>query len=230
MFFKSIIGATCTCLAIVSFNANAIVVNTLNGVEYQWLELTATQGMSRNEVEAGIAAATPDDVLYGYKYASRALVEDLYLSYATWDGIDGWHGNTAVANGVGMFFEDFGTLATEHFRTTVISVVDGPRVAVSDLWTNFMLYGDLQECGTYTCRSRITLYSNIFGMYVVAEQRSAYGWDATNTRPLFADNNFVSSDHGSLLVRVSAIPIPAAVWMFGSGFIGLIGFARCKVS
>ena len=127
-------------------------------------------------------------------------------------------------------FEDFGTLATEQFRTTIISVVDGPRVAVSDLWTNFMLYGDSQECGTNTCRSRIILYSNLFGAFAAAEQRSAYGWDATNTSPLFPDNNFVSSDQGALLVHVSAIHIPAAVWMFGSGLIGLIGFAKCKVS
>ncbi len=28
--------------------------------------------------------------------------------------------------------------------------------------------------------------------------------------------------------NVSAIPIPAAVWMFGSGFIGLVGFSRRK--
>ena len=27
---------------------------------------------------------------------------------------------------------------------------------------------------------------------------------------------------------VSAIPVPAAVWLFGSGFVGLVGFARRK--
>ena len=29
-------------------------------------------------------------------------------------------------------------------------------------------------------------------------------------------------------VTISSVPIPAAVWLFGSGLIGLIGFARCK--
>jgi len=33
---------------------------------------------------------------------------------------------------------------------------------------------------------------------------------------------------GHALVRVSAVPIPAAVWLFGSGLIGLIGLARRK--
>jgi len=31
-------------------------------------------------------------------------------------------------------------------------------------------------------------------------------------------------------VNVSAVPIPAAVWLFGSGLLGLIGVARRKVS
>ena len=31
-------------------------------------------------------------------------------------------------------------------------------------------------------------------------------------------------------VNVSAVPIPAAVWLFGSGLLGLIGIARRKVS
>jgi hypothetical protein len=26
--------------------------------------------------------------------------------------------------------------------------------------------------------------------------------------------------------NVSAVPVPAAVWLFGSGLIGLVGFAR----
>ncbi len=29
-------------------------------------------------------------------------------------------------------------------------------------------------------------------------------------------------------IPVSAVPVPAAVWLFGSGLIGLIGVARCK--
>ena len=86
MVFKSIIGATCTCLAVVSINANSSVITTLNGVEYEWLELTATEGMSRDQVEASIASALPGDTLYGYDYASRTLVKDLLYSYSSWDG------------------------------------------------------------------------------------------------------------------------------------------------
>jgi len=36
--------------------------------------------------------------------------------------------------------------------------------------------------------------------------------------------------YGSYLVSASAVPVPAAVWLFGSGLIGLIGVARRKKS
>ena len=32
------------------------------------------------------------------------------------------------------------------------------------------------------------------------------------------------------IIKLSAVPIPAAVWLFGSGLIGLIGIARRKKS
>lgn len=37
-----------------------------------------------------------------------------------------------------------------------------------------------------------------------------------------------SSLSHSAIVRISPVPIPAAVWLFGSGLIGLIGMARRK--
>ena len=35
-------------------------------------------------------------------------------------------------------------------------------------------------------------------------------------------------DRSSLIVETSTIPVPSAVWLFGSGLIGLLGFARRK--
>ena len=39
-----------------------------------------------------------------------------------------------------------------------------------------------------------------------------------------------NSEVGIYMVRTSAVPIPAAVWLFGSGLIGLVGMARRKKS
>jgi hypothetical protein len=35
---------------------------------------------------------------------------------------------------------------------------------------------------------------------------------------------------GALRVDVSAVPLPAAIWLFGTGLLGLIGFSKCRKS
>lgn len=46
-------------------------------------------------------------------------------------------------------------------------------------------------------------------------------------------SNYVSGDPGYIVANnasVSAVPVPAAVWLFGSGLLGLTGFARRKAA
>jgi len=43
-------------------------------------------------------------------------------------------------------------------------------------------------------------------------------------------DNTAGVDIGSYLVATSAVPIPSALWLFGSGLIGLIGLARRKTN
>lgn len=43
------------------------------------------------------------------------------------------------------------------------------------------------------------------------------------------EGTFTGSDVIAKLGKVSVVPVPAAVWLFGSGLIGLVGFARRKV-
>lgn len=53
---------------------------------------------------------------------------------------------------------------------------------------------------------------------------SGNGFDATN-----ANWSFSAQETGSTYsMTVTAAPIPAAVWLFGSGLIGLIAVARRK--
>jgi len=39
----------------------------------------------------------------------------------------------------------------------------------------------------------------------------------------------IGSGHSLTLTNISSVPVPAAVWLFGSGLLGLIGVARRKV-
>lgn len=107
-----------------SLSANAVVQNTINGIDYDWFELSETQGLSRDQVEARLADV--NDVLYGFEYASRQLVEDLFSSYASYDGLDGWHGDASTVSGIKALISDFGpTHTTYNPGTSVTSTVDG---------------------------------------------------------------------------------------------------------
>lgn len=44
----------------------------------------------------------------------------------------------------------------------------------------------------------------------------------------FTGASFLLSSNGTLSYGVSAVPVPAAVWLFGSGLVGMIGVARRK--
>lgn len=227
MGFKSIALTAITITF--SINVNASVLNTLNGINYEWLELTETAGMSREQVEAGIAAASLGDVLYGYEYASRQLIEDLFLSYAPWDGREWWHESSEVVDGTAKYLNDFGILYTFNFSSIFnVLTVDYEWVPSNGESSSGFLFGLSSECGSLlqTCGGSMA-YHSMDGVPVVAYQQANYGWDAT-TEPHLISANHASQSIGSHLVRISSVPVPAAVWLFGSGLIGLINVARRK--
>ncbi len=51
------------------------------------------------------------------------------------------------------------------------------------------------------------------------------GVDLLNEQYSSGSGNYEHFSHASLLVR-TPVPIPAAVWLFGSGLLGLIGFSK----
>ncbi len=228
MVFKSIIGAICACLTVVSINVNAVVLNTLNGVDYEWLELTATTGMSRNQVEAELNDV--NSALYGYEYASKSLVEELLLSYSSWDGLSGYHGASFVIEGMNRFTNDFGVTRTVSLsRQFGKSLVDGGSVMYDTVKYAFGYYGGSPDCnaGGLTCYGGTAISYNT-GVSNSALQSKELGWSQDNPT-LNVSANVVYSDIASFLVYGSPVPVPAAVWLFGSGIIGLIAVARRKV-
>jgi len=55
---------------------------------------------------------------------------------------------------------------------------------------------------------------------------SGNGFDATDVNWTFSANDIGSS----YSMTITAVPVPAAVWLFGSGLLGLVGVARRKNS
>ncbi len=57
------------------------------------------------------------------------------------------------------------------------------------------------------------------------------GFDLSGAFTIYAQNDFGASVFSTSLKGVSApsaVPLPAAIWLFGSGLIGLLGISRRK--
>ena len=208
MNFKSI--ALAMSVLFLSTSVHAVVINTINGVDYEWLELTETEGLSRAQVEAQLNDSS--STLFDYEYASRTLVKDLFFSYATWDGIDGLHNSLDVIAGTSQFVTDFGYT----FSTTDRLYARG-------------FYGLTDECAVdASCHGGIDILIDNSGVAIAGEQSAWLGWsDVTTDAPLWNKNDSTGRI-GSFLVKVSVVPIPSAAWLFGSGLIGLVSIARRK--
>ena len=238
MVLKSIIGTACIGLAVISASANAVVIRPLNGINYKWMELTATVGMSRVEVEAQLSDS--NSALYGYEYASRELFDDLLHSYASWDGISGWHAESGPASGMAQYISDFGSLVEFTYTPDTLTDVHGSTYEYDFQYVTQGYYGVDGECVStgFSCLSNTrVLYFE--GAASATYQVVSYGWDSAAPTPVtdyfiptpkkkVDDTDY--SDYGSHLVKAPAVPIPASIWLFGSGLIGLIGIARRKKS
>jgi len=201
-----LLGAVCACLAAVSFNARAIIVDngtytTVDGVD--WLDLTATSGMSYNDVSAQLG---PGGTLEGWAYASTAQVEGLWTAFGGDAAYyDGW---STQNNGLfDLIAPLFGDLVCEF-----------SSCAVGEGWS-YWLTGDAASSNTQW-------YSFT---YDSVGQAATQTYDLISSLHNEASNSDADVSRGSALIRVAPVPIPAAGWLFGTGLLGLFGIARRKV-
>ena len=219
--FVSIITAL-----VLSTNVNAVIINTLNDVNYEWLELTETSGLSRNQVESMLTDSSSN--LYGYQYASRSLIEDLLLSYAPYDGKVGFHTDSIVVSGVAKMLDDFGLIQDLMRYTETAQTTDFDYVTFNRDISSYGMYGLDDECGNDRSSCMMSLWVIAESDNLVAAWQQENGWDSSGQSIGYLKTNSLDGT-GSYLVReMSAVPVPAATWLFGSGVIGLVGFARRK--
>lgn len=230
MAIKSIIGATCVCLAVVSFNVSAISIpsNYIDNGGYttnkklglDWLDLSYTFGVAYNDASNAVALVEGG----GWTYATNEQVNTLFNDFfPDWTASD--------LNGT----------SSGQLEPNLAFGIDVPEIeAFHELFNGSTWFGDGYEfnvaSGLYRdeldiLRMMGTSYVDYTDIYN-SDRYSIAGPDYYEDFDVYADNMPISrfdDRFGMYLVRdVSAVPIPATAWLFGSGIIGLIGFARRK--
>ena len=199
----SLLGAMCTCLAAVSFNANAALIevdwlstgdkkitrDVTNGLD--WLDLDLSINLDVSEVTGMLGSG---GAFEGFRYATVDEVANLYTSAGLFEHLSGDVGDRALV----VAFQDM------RGRT--------PSSATD--------YGITGTHGATSNGQRIysEIHSSVFNN--ITTVLSNAGEIETNQR----DDRW-----GHMLVKTSPVPIPSAAWLFGSGLIGIIGVARRKV-
>lgn len=214
MVFKFKLGAVCACLMLVSFSASAVVLQErLGGLAYYdadadltWLA-DATSGANRKN---GGTIRTWEN--------ANAWVGSLDVA-----GVTGWRLPTTLQPDSSCFPQE----STGNYAYNCTG---------SELGNMFytVLGGSAKERIENTHNDNYDLFSNI---------KSYRYWSATEyaldtSFAWYFYTNIGRQNYGTKEGRyfmwavksgdVSVVPVPAAVWLFGSGLIGLVGVARRK--
>ena len=124
---------------------------------------------------------------------------------------------TVLYENAGIVIDNPGTPHNQATASQLISLM-GASVGFPGIDQISEGYAGLNEPGTYLAYAP------------QAEARATYTQGGLAAIP----DNVVSFDTigtaGSYLVRSSVVPIPPALWLFGSGLLGLVGIARRKAN
>jgi hypothetical protein len=200
-------------LTIFSFNVNAAIISvdwktagdglitrdTVSGLD--WLDLTETNGLTYEYVSGQLGAGGQFD---GYRYATNSEAVALWANF----GID------------------LNTGATTYIPGYVDPAIENAAMFMGNIFNE---YNADDRFGVYGLTGE-TLRTGIY--YTLGAWESVWeGVTYTYYSPIGAREapSYTSAIYqGSYLVKPDVIPVPAAVWLFGSGLVGLIGVARRK--
>ena len=193
-----------------------VVRDTTSGLE--WLNLTQTANLSYAQVSAELGAGGGFE---GWRYASNAEVVGLFGDYFGISLAAAFYGELPA-------FVDPGVrLASETLSDGVSggSDINSPNA-------NYRLIGftaDVRDNGNpfvLGARSRWT-DTDYFTVRDPLDTLDYAGWDPN---ALITDTTFAHEWVGSYLVRPTAVPLPAAAWLLGSGLLLLAGGLRRKAN
>ena len=252
MKLKAIAGALCTCLVAIPFNTNAapvvytdeaLYLSDLASLGYSVISESFEDGAvwahSRN-IAGGVPSVTSQGIVWTSNYTDNNIATGTVGGSAP----DGQfavfslpHGMLTDSAGLNcdndpvpfpdVCFQNDGLKITSEAGDTLYAF--GGRIDTAiDGKVSFLLDGVDINAGTgnpdnVNREGELADNWDFVGVidtdgFLTAEIRELRGKDSQQVR-LFADD---------FSIGVTAIPVPAAAWLFGSGLIGLFGLARRK--
>ncbi len=181
----------------------------------EWLNLTQSNGLSYSYVTSQFGSGGQFE---GMRYASNNEVITLWASYF---GID--LSSTAYPLGPEVpGYRDPGVrLASEALGTGISGGTD-PQSGPNANYNLIGITGDIRlDTGHQFILGARTMWSDTLYYSAIDPWYSASSGDPAPTDAIAT---------GSYLVRPSAVPVPAAIWLFVSGGIALFGSTRRRVA
>lgn len=196
-----------TAISLITFslNANAALIDnnlhTYDNVSgLNWLDLTETSDFSYDFVSSELGAGGTWE---GYRYATTSEVMNIFEQV----GI----ASTQTTYNAAIIDPNIDYLQSLLSNTTAALSVN--YIGSLGLANTGESGGEHSRLGAYYSISSETNYFNLsVGSYTIAD----------NTSAVYIGHYLVQED------SVSPVPIPAAVWLFGSGLLGLVSIARRK--
>ena len=218
MVYKFILGAVCVCLVVAQAHAN-----TTTFIEYDWNDGT-TQGWS----DSNDPPINENDKLrFGSEgNGSTQIFGPLWIPGENWSGLQSISFDLEINDYSGISSPSDMTVA--RFNVSSVNDFFGPDFAVAGLtWTLDISNWSFDEARTFELSIDDAVFLPSAYITTVDELLS----DVTFVDIFLRGVNSNTQTSSGLLdnfVAVSAVPIPAAVWLFGSGLIGLICIAKRK--
>lgn len=151
---------------------------------------------------------------YSYSGSATTVTLDFNLHGSVGDNAPGYVNNSLRADVAVIIGSELGWYPS--YATLVYEVAMGLSVVGDE--SVFISNGIDQNAPgsiTFDLEDGMDFYV-VASMGATAKNGYANGWDTLT----------MDFDNASGLTAVSAIPVPAAVWLFGSGLLGLVGIAR----
>ena len=233
---KSIISAVCACLAVVSFSANAVIVNF--AYEYNVLNVDDPDGYLSGKVAEG-------DVAYVEAYYDTDASS--FISSLS-DANSGWYSFPTGSGGTSVTVNGYTWITTGPITITVKQVAVR-NTETGETWSSVQWLGDTRSAYgsdfvTTTIDSPINAPSDNKAISLLPKFTDGVIFDTS--LPTYLDTLLIAKNSTGIAVQggvreynadgglysfnygVKVVPIPAAVWLFGSGLLGLVGVARRK--